>query len=189
MLRHERTVHALEKSRSCGTCNTTFPDQDALNAHCAAEQHALPVNTTHVRKKTSKKTIKPRTEQASPSESLQNPVKTISSHFISLVGLKQEVNITAPIPEDSHQSSWNAVDQTSQAHESEESLESNEPLPESFHSFPTTHPSFTIPIPDPAYSQFTTQLMNNLEPVFVPDMNQVGYQMNLPVKMFEPKCS
>ena len=45
MLRHERTVHAAEKSLTCELCKKTFPDTDTLQLHCLKEGHPMPEKT------------------------------------------------------------------------------------------------------------------------------------------------
>jgi hypothetical protein len=42
MLRHERTVHATEKSLTCDSCKSTFPDLESLQFHCVQESHPFP---------------------------------------------------------------------------------------------------------------------------------------------------
>jgi hypothetical protein len=188
MLRHERTVHAAEKNLSCGTCQVLFPDLEALASHCKSQGHALP------EKKVKKKTVSKRTKPKIP-------------HSAQLMNLNQQqlqVNSNVPAiaqsagPEDLD--SWlqniptnvnvvNSFVTNNSSVFNQFSMQS----PQLFGSFPNPQQQqYAMPVPDPAYGIYTDPSLVPMQQAdsqsgFVPNMNQVGYQMSTTVPHPAPK--
>jgi uncharacterized C2H2 Zn-finger protein len=188
MLRHERTVHAAEKNLSCGTCQVLFPDQEALVEHCKSQGHSFP------EKKLKKKTVSKRTKPKIPP----------TAQLMNLSQQQFQVNGTVPPiaqsagPEDLD--SWLQTIPTNVnvvnpyvTNNTNVFNQFSVQTPQMYGSFPNPQQQqYSLPVPDPAYSIYTDPSLipmqhNNLQPGFVPNMNQVGYQMSTTVPHPAPK--
>jgi hypothetical protein len=187
-LRHERTVHALEKSLSCATCNKLFTDIEELGNHCNTNNHILPEKKSllKVRKKTRKIDLKPERSQMVSTIKIK-AVDILSADAAWNIEIEKEINNLKNI--DLVTDSWPNPNIFRQ--NNGESIELNDQM----EVYPNQQQTYVVPIIHPTYTRYQELQVNSVqsaliddftvkEPAFFqPNMNQVGYQMtaNVPI--------
>jgi hypothetical protein len=170
MLRHERTVHSAEKNIACLTCNVSFPDSESLLAHCREVNHVFS-------EKKKKKNFKRKSKsQVGNRHYLESQAEESSSQTI----------VTPSVD------SW--LDTTTQRSRPTEpfvppdvnlfhNVSSQNPPIYGSYSHTNYHQTYSMPVPDPSYTMYSNPYPgyiqhNTTQRGFVPNMNQVGYQMS-----------
>jgi hypothetical protein len=200
MLRHERTVHSADRNLQCQTCKSEFQDVESLNTHCQRERHQLPdslMRNVPKKEPSRKQTVTPTASpcvDAKPRFSSTRPETDSISNGLSTGGFVYPTfSHHSPLPTPLFTGSTGFPSSTLSLAESftprlnwADSMTANFAFPMRTSVFDNSFDpllqnqmftqTYTIPH-DPTSPIFPTyndpNLFVQMEPVFIPDMDQV----------------